>query len=295
MSDIVKVEITKEDNIVNVEINKNVASTFWGGINGDIDNQTDLNTKFDTKEDQLGNPATDGYILSSTIAGVRSWISKTVSLAFSAITGSPYDNTSLASALNAKKDTFTENTGFNKDLGTIIGTVSEGDHTHTTFGTMDFTGEVDHNDNDIVGVKDLEVTGSGTFGNQSEASLICFDMERSWCFQSTGVGGSNRLELVSSSANKEFKILANVSGEFVGIREGKITATTGARFEGAVEILGTTDHKNQDVTNIKDIDFATMKSTGLTADPAVNNGKIYYNTTLEKFRACENGAWTNLI
>lgn len=31
-----------------------------------------------------------------------------------------------------------------------------------------------------------------------------------------------------------------------------------------------------------------------TADPPVDNGRIYYNTTTNKFRVCENGAWRNM-
>jgi len=33
-----------------------------------------LASEVSEKEDDLGNPATDGYVLSSTAAGVRSWI-----------------------------------------------------------------------------------------------------------------------------------------------------------------------------------------------------------------------------
>lgn len=32
-----------------------------------------------------------------------------------------------------------------------------------------------------------------------------------------------------------------------------------------------------------------------SVDPAVQNGRIYYNTTSNKLRGCENGAWQNLI
>lgn len=33
----------------------------------------------------------------------------------------------------------------------------------------------------------------------------------------------------------------------------------------------------------------------LSADPTVENGRIYYNSTTHKLRGCENGAWANLI
>jgi hypothetical protein len=32
-----------------------------------------------------------------------------------------------------------------------------------------------------------------------------------------------------------------------------------------------------------------------TTDPTVQNGRIYYNTTTNKLRGCENGTWQNLI
>jgi len=47
----------------------------WGSITGSITAQTDLQGALASKENSLGNPANDGYILSSTTAGVRSWIS----------------------------------------------------------------------------------------------------------------------------------------------------------------------------------------------------------------------------
>lgn len=47
----------------------------WGEIQGLLSNQTDLQSALDAKEDYLGTPAVDGYILSSTTGDVRSWIS----------------------------------------------------------------------------------------------------------------------------------------------------------------------------------------------------------------------------
>jgi len=34
--------------------------------------------EFNSKEDHLGDPGTDGWVLSSTVAGVRSWVAPTV-------------------------------------------------------------------------------------------------------------------------------------------------------------------------------------------------------------------------
>jgi hypothetical protein len=33
----------------------------------------------------------------------------------------------------------------------------------------------------------------------------------------------------------------------------------------------------------------------LTADPAVEDGRIYYNSTTGKLRGCQAGVWANLI
>lgn len=49
-------------------------SHLWTDIDTYLDQVRDGATGWDAKEDGLGNPVTDADILSSTIAGVRSWI-----------------------------------------------------------------------------------------------------------------------------------------------------------------------------------------------------------------------------
>lgn len=46
----------------------------WGNITGSIANQTDLYNALTNKEDNLGNPAQNGYMLTSDTAGNRAWI-----------------------------------------------------------------------------------------------------------------------------------------------------------------------------------------------------------------------------
>jgi hypothetical protein len=64
------------------------AQAIWGAITGTLSNQTDLQAELDGKastghnhdgvyEPELGNPSTDGFVLSSTVAGVRSWVAQT--------------------------------------------------------------------------------------------------------------------------------------------------------------------------------------------------------------------------
>ena len=59
---------------VEVLIPPGISATTWGGIGGVLTNQSDLTTALGLKEPALGNPGTNGYILSSTAAGVRGWV-----------------------------------------------------------------------------------------------------------------------------------------------------------------------------------------------------------------------------
>jgi hypothetical protein len=64
---------------------------------------TSLQTSLDGKEAGLGNPASNGYILSSTTGGVRSWIAPGVAT-WGGILGTLSAQTDLQSALDAKLD-----------------------------------------------------------------------------------------------------------------------------------------------------------------------------------------------
>ena len=64
---------TATDPIVNYS-GTPIATIAWGAITGTLSDQTDLQAALDAKEDFLGTPASDGYILQSNVAGnVRSW------------------------------------------------------------------------------------------------------------------------------------------------------------------------------------------------------------------------------
>jgi len=64
----------------------------WGQITGTLSNQTDLQTALNGKEPSLGDPSVNGYVLSSTTAGVRSWVVQPTvpsTWPWSSITGTP--------------------------------------------------------------------------------------------------------------------------------------------------------------------------------------------------------------
>lgn len=68
-----------------------------------ISDVTGLQTALDGKEPGLGNPAADGYVLSSTMAGARSWIAPpSGGGTWGSITGTLSAQTDLQSALDAK-------------------------------------------------------------------------------------------------------------------------------------------------------------------------------------------------
>lgn len=58
-----------------------------------------------------GNPVADGYVLSSTAAGVRSWVPPGSGASWGAITGTLADQTDLQAALDAKADASSLGTG----------------------------------------------------------------------------------------------------------------------------------------------------------------------------------------
>jgi len=66
--------------------------------------QAEVNSRLSSKEDTLGSPITDGYVLSSSTDGTRSWISLPTStvLEWGNITGVISNQTDLQDSLNAK-------------------------------------------------------------------------------------------------------------------------------------------------------------------------------------------------
>jgi len=150
------------------------------------------------KEDSIGNPATDGEVLVSTAAGVRSWSQRSAS--WGSLTGSISNQTDLQNALDAKEDglgnpsndgdvlvstitgirswTTIQNTDVSAVWGNISGTLSNQSDLNTALdGKLDKTGGTVTGDIDIV-------SGSGAKLN----------------IQSTVSGGQPQLHLTDSNS-----------------------------------------------------------------------------------------------
>lgn len=70
--------------------------------------------------------------------------------------------------------------------------------------------------------------------------------------------------------------------EFVNIIEG-----LEKRIEGLERLV--------DLKNITIPTDGKLVVDSQTSDPTVENGRIYYNTTTNKLRGAENGAWVDLV
>ncbi len=284
MSDVVTVNITEVEEEVTVNVCEGISSVAFDEITGSARDNTDLNSELDLKEDSLSNPSTDGYILSSTIAGVRSWIAKSAGAVWGSITGNITDQTDLKNALDAKLD--------------LTGTASA----------------LDMNNQDVIGVKDLECSKrKSTDIILSENSKLVGSQIDDFILSASHkyVGGGNNVSI------NEFYLRDAIGTDWNGLRIHNAISVSGV-FEtpatnrannntrcwwerdpktneqywggGSVEqmklsnvglevkvdlgIYGTTDHKNQDVINIKDLDCATIDvGNGATGSFTSNDGK----------------------
>ena len=95
---------------------------------------------------------------------------------------------------------------------------------------------------------------------------------------STPTGKEGAISLLTGNDVEKFRLLPN----------GNVILQNGGTFTDAgyrLDVNGTA--RIQDVLTVGRL--ATEPTTNL------QNGQIYYNTTTNKFRAYENGAWANLI
>lgn len=87
---------------MSIGLGMNISVALWGSIQGTLTNQSDLVAVLAGKEPSLGNPSTNGYILSSTSAGTRSWIVPPTSAVWGSITGTLSTQSDLNTALGLK-------------------------------------------------------------------------------------------------------------------------------------------------------------------------------------------------
>ena len=161
----------------------------------------------------------------------------------------------------------------------------------------------------------LEIISSGTPGS-SGVGIRVVGSNRTIDFM--GVGGSS----INASDNQRYlftngngSAITRTSGVWSEISNANSTfaPTSGTATYTLLNLVATINqtggangitrgvHINPTITSASDF-RAFEASRGLvvlgreTADPAIGvNGAIYYNTTTNKFRAYENGAWANLI
>lgn len=109
---------------------ENHTGTQLSSTISDFNSATDA--RITGKENSLGNPGSDGYILSSTTGGTRSWIAPPTGATWGAITGTLSSQSDLNTALNLKANILTP-------TFTTSATVSSSGNTDLTISTSGTT------------------------------------------------------------------------------------------------------------------------------------------------------------
>lgn len=134
--------------------------------------------------------------------------------AWGEITGTLSDQTDLQTALDGKENSFSKNTGFNKNFGTTSGTVSQGNHTHTFasltskpttiagYGITDFNSLGDAR---WLGIS-ATAANSTLFGGLGTGSFLRSDASDSTTAGTLTIGGLFTLENNGSFPFMAFKI-----------------------------------------------------------------------------------------
>jgi len=147
-----------EQQALNEYFNSQLGQAAWGSISGLLTDQTDLQAALDAKENNLGSPVVDGYVLSSTTSGARAWISQSSGSAWGTITGTLSDQTDLQAALDLK---------FDKTGGGISGAVSLVDQLQISSAGLDNTTRISFTNTlgnifgeieSLIGSRDLLIT-----------------------------------------------------------------------------------------------------------------------------------------
>lgn len=220
--------VTLEDLATNLAPFIDPGQATWGSIIGTLSNQVDLQAELNAKLNLNGGSMTGPVVSVSTWQGVsfNGVVLTTGGFAankldetgaYSAVnwgqlSGTLSDQTDLLSALNAKKNDFSENTAFNKNFGTSAGTVLEG---NTALG-----GAVD------------SVTGDGV-GGTAVNPVMSFPAP-----SDIGLGNidntSDANKPVSTAQQTALNLKLNLSG---GAMTGPVTSSStwaGTSFNGVV-------------------------------------------------------------
>lgn len=224
--------VTLEDLATNLAPFIDPGQATWGSIIGTLSNQVDLQAELNAKLNLNGGSMTGPVVSVSTWQGVSFNGVVLTTGGFSAnkldetgaysavnwgqLSGTLSDQTDLLSALNAKKNDFSENTAFNKNFGTSAGTVLEG---NTALG-----GAVD------------SVTGDGV-GGTAVNPVMSFPAP-----SDIGLGNidntSDANKPVSTAQQTALNLKLNLSG---GAMTGPVTSSstwTGASFNSVALTTG---------------------------------------------------------
>jgi mucin-19 len=167
----------------------------------------------------------------------------------------------------------------------------------------------------------------GTFKNQSDSTtafqvqtsgggnLLVVDSLNKQLKVYDGAGGANYALVYYDSTNSIANYTANTGTVAVGVGAGAITVTAGSGSAVNITANATSSWKTNTGTltlqsGSGSSDFLILNSGGsnqiqvsgtsvfklgsTTADPTCTTGAIYYNSTTNHFRGCENGTWANL-
>jgi len=224
--------VTLEDLATNLALFIDPGQATWGSIIGTLSNQVDLQGALNAKLNLNGGSMTGPVVSVSTWQGASFNGVVLTTGGFSAnkldetgaysavnwgqLSGTLSDQTDLLSALNAKKNDFSENTAFNKNFGTSAGTVLEG---NTALG-----GAVD------------SVTGDGV-GGTAVNPVMSFPAP-----SDIGLGNidntSDANKPVSTAQQTALNLKLNLSG---GAMTGPVTSSstwTGASFNSVALTTG---------------------------------------------------------
>lgn len=157
-----------------------------------VDNTSDLNkpvstaqqAEIDTKENDLGNPASDGQVLSSTVAGVRSWVA-------TGITATKWQRKDLTSSISSTGDI--TQLSFN---GLTVGKT----YRYSAVLYVDLVNNNDYNiivrhDGNTIGGNARFRSSSSTFNGSSYISVIFEATDTSVILDAATMGGSIRGDL----------------------------------------------------------------------------------------------------